>query len=47
MKNKAKWLDVIESALLRAENARKDIDLILVMRAVRDILEEGVRDDDS
>lgn len=44
-KTKGKWLDVLESALVRAESARKDIDLILVMRAVRDMLEEEVRTD--
>ena len=41
--DKAKWLDAIESALIRAEESRKDIDLILVMRALRDWLEEEVR----
>lgn len=38
-----KWLDTIESALVRAETARKDIDLILVMRLLREELEEDVR----
>lgn len=38
-----KWLDEIESALVRAETARKDIDLILVMRLLREELEEDVR----
>ena len=40
---KVKWLDEIESALVRAETARKDIDLILVMRLLREELEEDVR----
>lgn len=40
---KVKWLDTIESALVRAETARKDIDLILVMRLLREELEEDVR----
>lgn len=40
---KAELLDRIESALVRAENARKDIDLILVMRVVREMLEQDVR----
>lgn len=39
-----KWLDTIESALVRAETARKDIDLILVMRILREELEEDVRE---
>lgn len=43
MKNSIKSLDAIESALVRAEKAKKDIDLILVMRILRDILEEDVR----
>ena len=38
-----KWLDELESALVRAETARKDIDLILVMRLLREELEEDVR----
>ena len=40
-----KWLDKLESALVRAETARKDIDLILVMRLLREELEEDVRKD--
>lgn len=40
---KVKWLDEIESALVRAETARKDIDIILLMRLARDILESEVR----
>ena len=44
-KTRSKWLDTLENALVRAESARKDIDLILVMRAVRDMLEEEVRID--
>lgn len=39
----AKWLDEIETALIRAEQGMKDIDLILTMRAVRDMLEDEVR----
>jgi hypothetical protein len=42
-----KWLDEIESALVRAETARKDIDLILVMRILREELEEDVRQEKS
>lgn len=41
----AKWLDQMENALARAETARKDIDLILTMRAVRAMLEREVRRD--
>ena len=37
------WLDEMESALVRAEMARKDIDLIVTMRAVRKMLESEVR----
>lgn len=40
-----KWLDEIESALVRAESARKDIDLILMMRLERDRLESEVRNE--
>lgn len=43
MKNSIENLDAIESALVRAEKAKKDIDLILVMRILRNILEEDVR----
>lgn len=43
MKNSIENLDAIESALVRAEKAQKDIDLILVMRILRNILEEDVR----
>ena len=43
MNSKAKLLDAIENALVRAEKAKKDIDLILVMRILRNILEEDVR----
>lgn len=42
---KVKWLDTIESALVRAETARKDIDLILMMRLERDRLESEVRNE--
>lgn len=42
-----KWLDEMESALLRAENGKKDLDLIVTMRAVRAMLERQVRDDDD
>ena len=38
-----KWLDEIESALVRAETARKDLDIILLMRFVRDYLESEVK----
>lgn len=41
--DKIKWLDQLESALVRAEKARKDIDLLLIMRAMRDLLEEEVK----
>ncbi len=40
-----KWLDTMESALVRAETARKDIDLILMMRLERDRLESEVRNE--
>ena len=40
---KVKWLDEIESALVRAETARKDLDIILLMRFVRDYLESEVK----
>lgn len=40
-----KWLSEMESALVRAETARKDIDLLVVMRVVRDMLEGEVRGD--
>lgn len=43
MNDRAKLLDAVESALVRAEKAKKDMDLILVMRILRDILEEDVR----
>lgn len=43
MKNSIESLDAIETALVRAEKGKKDIDLILVMRILRDILEEDVR----
>ena len=43
MNSRAKLLDAIETALVRAEKAKKDIDLILVMRILRNILEEDVR----
>lgn len=43
--DKVKWLDIMETALVRAEGTRKDIDLILVMRAMRDFLEEEVRNE--
>lgn len=39
----AMWLDKIEDALIRAETGKKDLDLILTMRAVRTILEREVR----
>lgn len=42
---KVKWLDTVETALVRAETARKDIDLVLVMRILRDMLEEDVRNE--
>lgn len=42
-RSRVKWLNVIETTLIRAETARKDIDLVLVMRILRDILEEDVR----
>lgn len=42
-KDSARWLDTMETALVRAETARKDIDLLLVMRALRDIFEGEVR----
>ena len=40
-----KWLDEMESALVRAEMARKDIDLLFTMRVVREMLEDEVRKD--
>ena len=40
-----KWLDEIETDLIRAERARKDIDLLVTMRAVRAILEKIVREE--
>ena len=40
---KAELLDRIESAFVRAEKARKDINLILVMRVVKEMLEQDVR----
>lgn len=43
MTNLSKWLDEIETALVRAETAKKDLDLLVVMRAVREILEHEVR----
>lgn len=46
-KTKSKWLDTLESALVIAEGARKDMDLILVMRIIRDILKEEVRKNDK
>ena len=40
-----KRLDEMESALVRAEMARKDIDLLFTMRIVREMLEDEVRKD--
>lgn len=40
----SKWLDEMETALVRAETSRKDIDLIVTMRAVRALLEKTVKD---
>ena len=43
-KDLSKWLDEMETALVRAETSRKDIDLIVTMRAVRALLEKDVKD---
>lgn len=39
----AKWLNAMENAVGRAETARKDIDLIIIMRAVYHILKHLVK----
>lgn len=42
--SQSKWLDEMETALVRAETSRKDVDLIVTMRAVRALLERIVKD---
>ncbi len=39
-----KWLDQIETSLVRAEAARKDIDLVIVLRLSQEIAKERIKE---
>lgn len=39
-----KWLDQIETSLVRAEAARKDIDLVIVLRLAQEIAKERIKE---
>ena len=43
----AKALDNVEDALIRATDSKKDIDLIVALRAIRILLEERLRNGDG
>lgn len=42
---KVKWLDQLESSLVRAETSRKDVDLIVALRLLYQIMKEEVKND--
>lgn len=42
-----KWLDQLENSLVRAETARKDVDLIVVLRLAHQIAKERVRESEK
>ena len=42
-----KWLDQIETSLVRAEKAKKDIDTIILLRLAYEILKEKVKNGTS
>ena len=39
-----KWLDQLETSLVRAEKAKKDIDTIILLRLAYELLKEKVKD---
>lgn len=39
-----KWLDQIETSLVRVEAARKDIDLVIVLRLAQEIAKERIKE---
>ena len=42
-----KWCDQLENSLVRAESARKDVDLIVMLRLAHQIAKERVKETDD
>ena len=42
-----KWCDQLENSLVRAETARKDVDLIVVLRLAHQIAKERVKESEK
>ena len=42
-----KWLDQLESSLVRAETAKKDIDILLLLRFAFQVVKEKVKETDD
>lgn len=42
-----KWCDQLENSLVRAESARKDVDLIVMLRLAHQIAKEQVKKTES
>lgn len=42
-----KWLDQLENSLVRAESARKDVDLIVILRLAHAIAKERVKESEK
>lgn len=42
-----KWLDQLESSLVRAETAKKDIDILLLLRFAFQVAKEKVKESEN